>query len=99
MDIKVNDVEWSELAAAERQKIEEIVSGYFKGASIVPDAATPVSDVLPEGLRGGNPFCEAACNVAEAAAVAACAALTNPIAIAACVAAAHAAGDYCRREC
>jgi hypothetical protein len=99
MDIKVNDAEWNALAAADKQKIQEIVGGFFKESRIVADAATPASGVQIQGILGGNPFCKAACTIAESAAVAACAGLGNPIAIAACAAAAHAAGDACRSRC
>jgi hypothetical protein len=45
-----------------------------------------------------NPLCKLGCNAAEAAAVAACAALSGPAA-AACIVAAHTAADYCRSRC
>ncbi len=97
MDLKVNDVEWAGLGAEERSRIESIISGYFKGARIIPDKNT-----LASGMTVGaasNPFCRIACTALETAAVAACGALTNPIAIAICVAAAHEAGEECRRNC
>ena len=99
MDIKVNEAEWAALGNDEQQRIEDIVKGFFKDAMIVPDAATPASGVQPQAVALANPFCKAACDIAQAAATAACAGLGNPIAIAACVAAASAAGDECRRRC
>lgn len=99
MDIKVNDAEWAALGKDEQKRIEEVVKGFFKDATIVPDAATPASGVQPHAGVLTNPFCKAACDMAQAAATAACAGLANPIAIAACVAAVTAAGDECRRGC
>lgn len=98
MQLKVNAEQWQELGEAERQKIESIISGFFHDATIVADLATPrVAEIQAFDLS--SPFCKAACDIVEAAAVAACASLANPIAIAACIAAAHAAGDECRRRC
>lgn len=99
MDIKVNDAEWTALGKDEQARIEGIITGFFKDARIVPDAATARS-VQPQAVAAlSNPFCKAACSVAQAAASAACASLVNPIAIAACVALAAAAGDECRNRC
>jgi hypothetical protein len=103
MDVKVNDQEWAALSQDEQARIAGIVTGFFKGARIVPDPATarsaaPAGAAAPAGFIP-KPICIAACNVAQAAASAACAALGNPIAIAACVAAAQAAGDACRKAC
>jgi len=97
MDIKVNEAEWNALNKTEQQKIKDIVSGHFKGANIVPDTATPASGVNTKGLLTGP--CKIACGIAEAAAVTVCAGLQNPIAVVACMAAAQAAGDECRRHC
>jgi hypothetical protein len=103
MDIKVNEAQWQSLSQSEKDNITQIVTGHFKGASIVPDAATPAVDVATmtaQGLLGlPNPFCKAACDIAQAAAVAACSTIGGPIAIAACIAAAQAAGDACRNSC
>ena len=95
MDIKVNDQEWNDISKDEQQRITDIITGYFKDARIVPDAATLKTAVAPQG----NPFCKIGCDAAEAAAATACTNLTNPIAVAACIAAAHAAGDECRNRC
>ena len=65
---------------------------------MVPDAAT-AKTAQPRAAALSNPFCTTACNIAEEAAKVACLALGNPIAIAACVALAHAAGDECRKHC
>lgn len=100
MDLKVNNAEWTALGKDEQTRIEGIITGFFKGARIVPDAATARS-VQPQAAANAlsNPFCKAACSIAQAAASAACASLVNPIAIAACVALAAAAGDECRSHC
>jgi hypothetical protein len=97
MEIKINEAEWKNLSKDEQSKLTNIVSGYFKEAKLVPDASAPASPNVAQAQLG-NPFCEIACGVAEAAAVAACAGLPGPAA-AVCIAAAHAAGDACRKNC
>ncbi len=97
MDLKINAGDWATLGRDEQTKIESIVTGFFKDGKIVPDPATPSTGQAPVSL--GNPFCKAACDIAESAAVVACNAIGNPIGIAACVALAHAAGDACRGNC
>lgn len=99
MDINVNDAEWAALGNDEQKRIEDIVKGFFKDATIVSDAATPASGVQPEAVAFANPFCKAACDIVESAAITACVGLANPIAIAACVALVKAAGDECRSQC
>jgi hypothetical protein len=97
MDLKVNDVEWAGLNAEEQSRIESIIAGYFKGARIISDKNTPVSGMTV--AAASNPFCRILCTTAESAAVVACGALGNPIAIAICIAAAHEAGEECRKNC
>jgi hypothetical protein len=103
MDIKVNEAQWQGLSQSEKDNITQIVTGHFKGASIVPDAATPAADVAAMTTLGfldlPNPFCKAACDIAQAAAVAACSTIGGPIAVATCIAAAQIAGDACRNRC
>jgi L-alanine-DL-glutamate epimerase-like enolase superfamily enzyme len=103
MEIKVNDVQWQGFSQEERDNITQIVTGHFKGASIVPHSETPAIDLgqmTTAGFLGlSNPFCKAACDIAQAAAVAACSTVGGPIAVAACIAVAQAAGDACRSKC
>ena len=47
----------------------------------------------------GGWLCRRACDVLEAGAVSACALLSNPIAVAACIALAHKGGNECRKRC
>ena len=100
MKVKVNDAQWKGLTESQRKTIDQIVGGNFKGAAISPDAGTPeAGQAAVEGFLGlPNPFCRAACDVAEALAISACASLPPP-ANAVCIAAAHAAGDACRGGC
>ena len=98
MDVKVNDAEWKGLGKDEQGRIESIVGGFFKGARIIPDPAAPQSARLAAPAATGDPICEAACTIAETAAIAACASL-GPIAGPICVAAAKVAGDACRNAC
>jgi hypothetical protein len=100
MDIKVKSSEWDQLDDSTKRKISDVISGTFHGSKIVADPsgaslASPRHAIAP----GGNPFCELACNVAENTAKVACVGLGNPIAIAACIAAAEAAGRACRDRC
>ena len=97
LDVKVKDAEWAAFGKDEQTRIEGIITGFFKGSRIVPDKGTARSVAQPQALS--NPLCTAACNIAQAAASAACVALGNPIAIAACIAATQAAGDLCRSKC
>lgn len=99
MQIKVNADEWGGLSEIDREKIRAVVGSFFKGAEIVSDEHTPRSGVDTQSIKVSGFLCTAACNVAQAAATAACASLVNPIAIAACVALASAAGDECRKLC
>jgi hypothetical protein len=102
MEIKVNDIQWNNLTEAERDNISQIMTGYFKEAALVPDSATPVMDLnqMTTQLFGlTNPFCKAACDIAQAAAMAACTTVGGPVAVAACTALAQAAGDACRNAC
>jgi hypothetical protein len=103
MEVKLNKAEWQNVSADDRKKIEQIITSHFKDASITADNNTAVAkDLLGsrelQAFNLSNPFCSAACGVAEAAAVAACSALSGP-AVGICVAAAHAAGDFCRSKC
>jgi hypothetical protein len=102
MDVKLNKAEWDGVSPEDRKKIQQIIASHFQGATIVGDTAVAKSETLigqkAHAFSFRNPLCSAACGVAEAAAVAACSALSGP-AIGICVAAAHAAGDYCRSRC
>ena len=104
MNIKLNADQWNGLSDQDKKRMTQIISGHFKGSTIAPDAnVAPVNvPVQPQGgLIPGfkNPFCTAACDIGQAAAVAACSALSGGVAIAICVAAAQAAGDACRDSC
>ena len=103
MDVKVNKSEWESLSQENRDRINSIISSHFQGSTVVgADGVNSSHDIIQAqkfGWNPGKPFCTAACGVAEAAAVAACSALSGGVAVAACVAAAHVAGDYCRSRC
>ena len=103
MDVKVNKSDWDGINADDRKKIEQIIASHFKDAKISPDPGTGKARELiakrsMTAFSLSNPLCSAACGVAEAAAVAACSALSGPL-VPICVAAAHAAGDFCRSKC
>jgi hypothetical protein len=65
MDIKVNDAEWAALGNDEQKRIEDIVKGFFKDATIVPDAATPARGVQPKAAAFANPFRKPACDMGQ----------------------------------
>jgi hypothetical protein len=74
-----------------------------QGGSLTPDAAAPqaapAGAALPQ-VQGFGPFCKIACDVAQAAATAACTAtIEAPPVLVLCIAAAQAAGDACRNAC
>jgi hypothetical protein len=100
---RVNEQEWKDLSAQDKTKIQSIIRAHFPGTTVAGHkGAKPSADALSQITLQFNfkdPYCSAACGVAEAGAVAACSLLGNPIAIAVCVAAAHAAGDICRSKC
>lgn len=103
MDVKVNKSEWDGVSPEDRKKIEQIIASHFKDAKITPDASagTAKDSIAKRSVTAfslTNPFCSAACGIAEAAAVAACSALSGPL-VPICVAAAHAAGEFCRSKC
>ena len=88
---------WNALSAAEQQTVKTILTA----TNLVPAGVNVVADVTapaPAQLGVGGVFCETACGIAEAAAVAACAVLTGPAATA-CIAAAHLGGNFCRTRC
>jgi len=91
MPITVNRSDWESLSAEDRQKIQRIIGEHFEGETVSPGEGG-------EAKLSGNPACEAACNVAEAAAVSACSGVPFPGNIV-CVAAAREAGKFCRSRC
>jgi hypothetical protein len=104
MDANVNAGEWNGLTVQDREKIQAIISSHFKDVTVKGDANTlPAKEFMDQAqfqkFNFSNPLCTAACAVAEAAAVAACSALSGGVAIAICVAAAHEAGNFCRSKC
>lgn len=94
--LKVAGNVWNNLSEDEQERITRIVgsTGLVKGGfEIVPDPSVE----LPEGFLGID-FCEIGCSLAQAAATAACAALSGPAA-AVCIAVATAGGNFCREQC
>ena len=91
MSVTVNRSDWDSLSPQDQQKIQSIIGENFKGETVVPGDAGVAK-------LSSNPDCEALCNVGEAAAVSACAAIPFPGSLI-CVAAAHEAGRFCRSRC
>lgn len=96
MSVKVNRAEWDKLSAIDKKIIEDVIGGYFNGTEVVPDSDAPGSEGM--GSTVGS-FCETACNVAQAAAEAACQAIKDPLGKAVCMTLAKEAGDLCRSKC
>ena len=103
MEVSVNKTEWEGLDPDTQAMIQKIIGANFKDIAVVGDAQKGASKELVENgtqsFKLSNPFCSAACGIAEAAAVAACSAISGGIGVAVCVAAAHAAGEFCRSKC
>lgn len=99
MDVKVNLNEWNSLSDEQREQTANVIASFFKDAKIVGDPNSP-TNVAPLNVKpaGWNPFCEPACNVAQGAAMAACAGLSGP-AVGICMIAVQVAGDACRKSC
>ena len=104
IDIKVNEKDWTGLSDADREKIRDIISNAFREPhKLVPDGKVSGAHQLRAAApdltaAAANPVCTAACSAAESIAVAACGALSPPL-NAICIAAAHAAGEFCRGRC
>ena len=103
-DIKVNAQQWGALSSEDQKRVSAILShtGLLKaGTKIVSDPGTAAIQVAAAaGMRTQSIFCEIACDVAEAAAHAACFAIAlAPPALILCEAAATAGGQLCRDQC
>lgn len=94
-DVNVHDAQWKSLNQQDQERVTNILTatGLLKKGDSIKGAAGLTAPVI-----AGNIFCTIACDAGQAAASAACAALTGP-AVAVCLAAAQAAGDYCRSRC
>lgn len=105
-EIKVNTNDWSGLSKEDQEKVTNILTATGllpAGSSITPDAnAKPATGLAPASAGGLQPafpnLCKPLCDIAETAAIAACAALSGPAA-AVCIAAAKAGGEFCRSKC
>jgi hypothetical protein len=92
----------SSVPAETRDRTLQILRGF---KLIGPNEDLSVLENKPLDLAGGppirnlsDPFCEAGCDVAAAAAVGACAGQSGPPA-AACIAAVEAGRQYCKSKC
>src|SRR5215831_17305300 len=96
-NVPVDKKQWDGLPEADRARISDIMrtTGLIQPGDKFVGAATPSRRAAK--FAAANPVCMLGCNAAEAAAVAACAAIPAP-GNAICVAVAHAAADYCRSK-
>lgn len=102
-NIKVNAGDWSGLSSEDQEKVTRILTStglLQSGDNITPDpsAASATGVGTADAETTAFSFCTIACDIAQAAATAACAALSGP-AVAVCIAAAKAGGDFCRSKC
>jgi hypothetical protein len=104
--IRLNEEQWNSLSDDQQSEIIQIMrdTGLLRDRDeIIPDPDAPSVSMLrlPEVSAGRikEVLCKTACTAAEAAAITACAHLIEPLAVAACIAAAHALGEECRRRC
>jgi hypothetical protein len=102
-EIKVNSGDWNSLSSEDQDKITKIMTStglLSSGVSITPDENTASVSALKGAAETAElgSFCTIACNLAQAAAVAACNMIPPP-GNAVCIVAAQAAGDYCRSKC
>ncbi len=86
------------LSADDQKRIANILqaTGLAKHSPDLPDSDFKLA--ADAGTAGFINFCKIGCDLAQAAATAACAALPPPL-NAVCIAVAAAAGDACRSEC
>lgn len=97
MEIKLKKDEWDGLNDESRERVQLVIGSFFKQSKLVSDPAGVSGVALGANEIGG--LCEAACNIAQAGAEAACQGIDDPIAKALCMAAAKEAGNLCRSEC
>lgn len=101
-DIKVSADQWNSLSQDDKSRVETILKATTllkENDHIVPDPQASRVETPAQAGQTESVFCEIACRTAQAAAVAACATIPEPITNAACIAAAIAAGEACLDEC
>jgi hypothetical protein len=91
MTLKINPEDWNRLSIEDQTKTEEVISSFFKGQSIELDPSAPQLSLTDAELSFS--WCRTACQVAQAAAIVACAG--EPI----CTTLAIAAGEACKDAC
>jgi len=96
--IVVNSEDWDSISEEDQEKIKEIIDAYFDGQEIDIHDDTGRWPNIPIP-NPGKEFCRRACDISFTTAQAACLMLSNPIAIAACIATAEQAKDICKNKC
>lgn len=106
MKLPLNEQQWFQLDSLQRNQIEDILNQSFLENGPVEIVPLPdghrLDSIQPDSMSlgpKGVAICQMVCDVAEASAVAACSLLTDRVAMAACVAAARAAGKICKMGC
>ena len=98
--LEVNADEWDAISQDQQARIKQILvdcrlidpTDMIIGVPGAPKF-NQMSITISESL------CKAACTAAQSLATAACSLLPTPLEVAACIAAAAAAGEYCRSKC
>jgi hypothetical protein len=107
-DIRVKDSDWNSLSPEMQAQIQAIVAQQVPGATVVADASglSLAQSLSAEGASeatglasGGNEECVNTCNSARDVAMASCALLGEPKAIAACMVITQIAAAICRATC
>jgi hypothetical protein len=90
---------WNTLSIDDQNRINQIMrdTGLILPTDSVVGGSSPYTPTPSWHIP--NPVCRLGCNAAEATAIAACAASLSGPAVAACIAVAHKAADYCRSRC
>ena len=97
--IKVPKNAWENLSRDDHEKIKNIMimNGLAKPADrLQPDDS--IASISEDPAQVSGFICDALCDAAEAAAIAACSLLSGP-AIPVCIIAAHEAGRICHDQC
>lgn len=102
--IAVNADQWRSLSEQEQAQITQIMKSVGllgENDFIEPSSESPPINTVEFPIPNpGEEICKIGCDVAQAAAVTACAAVPGgAIAIAICITAAQAVGDICRDNC
>ncbi len=97
---RVKSALWDRLTDAQKAEINEIVQTYAAQTSgIMAEDVAVLLDEEEVVDHKGNPWCEAACDVAGTAAKAVCLKLVDPLAVTACILIVDQEQAKCKSNC